>query len=197
MFILKYQPMRKSKNVTSKRLAFMRSFLNAILADINDIPHRIILPATLKMNLFIDDMSLSAAQRVIQYFGYTLVFQLIPRISNPRMPDYYQVNHKKRLSFIREFLHESGYPITEVATILGITRYAISYWFKRDDIQISRIYDIAQSFDADLEITILPMSEDEIQVPKRTMTLFIKSTNALNGIDKRRHARGNTVGKDE
>lgn len=197
--------MKKSKQPKAKRLAFLRSFFNSIFADIREIPPRIIPPGRLKMNLFTDDMSLSAAQRVVRYFGYSLDFSLIPLVYNPRPREYYQVDPTKRLFFLREFFHDSGLSNIAAAKTLGLTRDAISYWFKKDNIQISRIYDIALLFGADMEITIAPIKDMDTDMDtvmdvnglRRTISLFIKSSDPLSRVDTRSHAHGRSVGNQE
>ena len=50
------------------------------------------------------------------------------------------------LKFLTDFMEETGLTTAAVAELLGISRQAVYYWFKKDDVKISVIYKLFEVY---------------------------------------------------
>ena len=145
------------KQVNRRRLSFLKIFLRGAVGDYDAIPSDIIPVGRLKMNFIADDINLSAAVRIVSFFGYLLFVELVP--PNQGGPGDKRHNREARLFFLRDFIKKCGFSHREFAEAIGLTKDAVSYWFKQDDIRISRLYRIAFALGADLVFSIKPKVE--------------------------------------
>lgn len=133
-----------------KRLSFLRRFLNALMISIQDIPSSIINPMSLRMNFHVDDLRLSIARRIINYYGYELDIRIIPRGARRQRNCSRFYDSRKNLAFLRDCIKWSGLSQAQFAAELNLSRDALAYWFKTDDIRLSRIYHIAYHINANI-----------------------------------------------
>ena len=66
----------------------------------------------------------------------------------------FENNDRKNLEFFADFLHEHKLSNVDVSNALGISRQAVSQWFKTEECSLSRIYDTADKFGYKLKISI-------------------------------------------
>lgn len=66
----------------------------------------------------------------------------------------FENNERKNLEFFADFLHEHKLSNVDVSNALGISRQAVSQWFKTDDCSLSRIYETSDKFGYQLKISI-------------------------------------------
>lgn len=140
-----------------RRLSFLRIFLRSVAGKLTSIPSTVIPLGRLKMNLFADDINLSTAKRIVSFFGYQLCVQFVP--PDQKSPGDKRYNRESRLFFLRDFITKCGLSQGEFAEAIGLTRDAVTYWFRQDDIRISRLYRIAFYLGADLVFSIVPKME--------------------------------------
>lgn len=154
---------------------FLRIFLRGVVGEYNRIPSNVIPEGRLRMNFIADDINLSTAIRIISLLGYLLCVELVP--PNQRDPGDKRHNRETRLFFLRDFIVKCGMSIDEFAAVIGLTRDAVTYWFRQDDIRISRLYHIALSFGADLVFSITPKPEgigEKETYPTASCTIVIQ-----------------------
>lgn len=145
----------EKKTKLRRRLSFLRRFLKSTLQKHKSIPATIINPGTLKMAFLHDDMRVSLAKRIVAHFGYVLQFRMTPKTIPRKKARRNKDRHPyENLGFLRSFLGEAKISQAEFGERLGLTRFSVTYWFKEDDIRISRLYEIAYLWNADLFITI-------------------------------------------
>ncbi len=155
-----------------KRLSFLRRFLKMLELRFQDIPQTIIQEGALKMAFHADDMRLSIVRSIIEHFGYRLRIRLEPSDRRQRKSRRKNADeHYSNLMFLRRFLNSSGMTDAEFADSLGITRDSITYWFKTDDLRISRLYQIAYATKSDLTFWITRAEEPDKMCSPRVTSL--------------------------
>ena len=167
--------MSRKNNNKQKRLSFLSTFLRALGVAIKDVPESIITPGALSMIFFsADDTRLSVVRAIVEYYGFRLHIRLAPRLPLGKPNEKYKIfNPYMTLSFLREFLSRCGLTYQELAEAIGLTRDAISYWIKKDDMTVSRLYYLAQKTDSDLLITITPQTNFETRRAPKVITTVI------------------------
>ena len=50
------------------------------------------------------------------------------------------------LKFLTDFMEETGLTTASVAELVGISRQAVYYWFKKDNVRISMIYKLFEAY---------------------------------------------------
>lgn len=71
--------------------------------------------------------------------------------TNPKMPDYInECSKDKRMYFLAKYIPNVGMNITELTERFGIEMTSLRYIFQKDDIKISKIFDIARATDAEI-----------------------------------------------
>lgn len=125
----------------------------------------------LRNQLNADDMKLSKAKAIVNTLGYELNVQLTPKprpeIVNNKDKSYIvrlPVEIKKKesvksdyvnLDFLEEFIDSRNLSKRELAKKLNMSPGAIFTWFQTDDIAISYLNKIKDTFDVNLEFNIL------------------------------------------
>ena len=59
------------------------------------------------------------------------------------------------LKFLTDFMEETGLTTASVAELLGISRQAVYYWFKKDDVKISMIYNLFEAYGYKIEFDLI------------------------------------------
>ena len=60
-----------------------------------------------------------------------------------------------RLKFLTDFMEETGLTTASVAELVGISRQAVYYWFKKDDVKISMIYNLFEAYGYKIEFDLI------------------------------------------
>lgn len=163
-----------------RRLSFLRIFLRSVVGKLTSIPSAVIPLGRLKMNLFVDDINLSTAKRIVSFFGYQLCVQFVP--PDQKSPGDKRYNRESRLFFLRDYIAKCGLSHGEFAEAIGLTRDAVTYWFRQDDIRISRLYRIALYLGADLNFSITPKVErkgGETTHPTTSFTIELQEETSI------------------
>lgn len=175
--------MISKKDNKQRRLSFLVTFLRAIGIKVKTIPETIISPGALHMAIFSsDDTHLSVIRKIVENYGFKLSIRLIPRKqlgvkSNVKYNNY---NPDKTLYFLRKFLSISGLTCEGLAQTVGLTRDAVTYWFKKDDITVSRLYYLAHKTDSELFITIFKEGLDTNHKSTVTTSVIINDRSIIN-----------------
>ena len=59
------------------------------------------------------------------------------------------------LKFLTDFMEETGLTTASVAELVGISRQAVYYWFKKDDVKISMIYNLFEAYGYKIEFDLI------------------------------------------
>ena len=178
------------KNSRKRRLSFLRILFNALKVRIDDIPSTIIQPGALRAAFYsADDTRLSVIRKIVEYFGYRLHIKLVPlRTMKKPNQKYKNYNPAKTLSFLREFISAQGMTQEQFGVSLGLTRDAVTYWLKQDDMTLSRLYYVAFVTDSDLRISITPQKEFETRAAKAITTITLREQETIHkGLLGHRH----------
>lgn len=127
----------------------------------------------LRSSLIADDMKLSKAKRLLSYIGYgfTVKMYIERTVKAPdetdnvlvRLPEKLKLelvkDDGKQLFFLKEFMAENKLSQQKLAEAIGVTQPCIKQWFKGDDIRISYITRIKETYGAKVEYTIVPLEK--------------------------------------
>ena len=167
-------PAKESANnkvsLTERRLAFFYSFLRANFITMRGIPQDIMPFATLNTNLAKDDIRLSMAMRVLNYYGYALLIYIEPkdtyeaatyrnrslRVNDMRRRD----SEMGRLSFLKDFIEINDLRLKDITDAVDVVPSALYHWYQVDDLMVSKIYKLAHSFDRNVRFKIEPFQEE-------------------------------------
>jgi transcriptional regulator with XRE-family HTH domain len=73
------------------------------------------------------------------------------------------------LKFLTDFMEETGLTTASVAELLGISRQAVYYWFKKDDVKISVIYKLFEVYGYKIEFDLIKERTSEGEPAKVEM----------------------------
>lgn len=73
------------------------------------------------------------------------------------------------LKFLTDFMEETGLTTASVAELLGISRQAVYYWFKKDDVKISVIYKLFEVYGYKIEFDLIKERNSEGEPAKVEM----------------------------
>ena len=59
------------------------------------------------------------------------------------------------LKFLTDFMEETGLTTASVAELVGISRQAVYYWFKKDNVRISMIYKLFEAYGYRIEFDLV------------------------------------------
>ena len=59
------------------------------------------------------------------------------------------------LKFLTDFMEETGLTTAAIAEMVGISRQAVYYWFKKDDVKISMIYNLFEAYGYKIEFDLI------------------------------------------
>ena len=59
------------------------------------------------------------------------------------------------LKFLTDFMEETGLTTASVAELVGISRQAVYYWFKKDNVRISMIYKLFEAYGYRIEFDLI------------------------------------------
>ena len=59
------------------------------------------------------------------------------------------------LKFLTDFMEETGLTTASVAELVGISRQAVYYWFKKDNVRISMIYKLFEAYGYKIEFDLI------------------------------------------
>ena len=59
------------------------------------------------------------------------------------------------LKFLTDFMEETGLTTASVAELVGISRQAVYYWLKKDDVKISMIYNLFEAYGYKIEFDLI------------------------------------------
>jgi hypothetical protein len=147
-----------------RNLAFVRDFLNRQGIGVPRAAEMLGLSRQAVNHWFAkDDARLSSIQSLFTACGYNLVLsferpavQSGPAIicqEEPLAPS--EVRSHGRLAFLDNAIRCYGINNSALCRSLGINKTAIQYWFKKDDLFVSHLFDIAEAAGLVLKIQIL------------------------------------------
>ncbi len=92
------------------------------------------------------------------------------KASNPEESNYqdgkWNLTH---LKFLTDFMEETGLTTATVAELVGISRQAVYYWFKRDDVRLSMIYKLFEAYNYRIEFDFIKERSTEGEAAKVEM----------------------------
>ena len=59
------------------------------------------------------------------------------------------------LKFLTDFMEETGLTTASVAELVGISRQAVYYWFKKDNVRISMIYKLFEAYGYKIDFDLI------------------------------------------
>ena len=65
------------------------------------------------------------------------------------------------LKFLTDFMEETGLTTASVAELVGISRQAVYYWFKKDNVRISMIYKLFEAYGYKIEFDLIKVRPTE------------------------------------
>ena len=144
-----------------KNLKFLTEFMRQTGLTTGDVAKAVgLLRNSVTRWLMVDDTNLSKVIKVAEYFGYDFIISYtVPMneiagtnltIETPVSP---VKEHVKRTDFVREAMRKACITNKELAQKLGVIRNTIQLWFRKDDISIRYIYEIAEAYGWKVNIT--------------------------------------------
>ena len=144
-----------------KNLKFLAEFMNQTGLTTGDIAKGVgLLRNSVTRWFMVDDTTLSRIITAADYYGYDFIISYtVPMreiegtrlvIEKPARPIK---TSGKRLDFIREAMKSAAITNEALAQKLNVIRNTVQLWFKKDDITISNIYKIAESYGWEVNIT--------------------------------------------
>ena len=144
-------------------LKFVVDFMQARNINLGDLERQGIGHHTSLAFLFKkDNMLLSLAQKIFEAFGYKLTILLKDKseekkeglaLSNEaELVSLY--TQGSRLGFLDMYMRMHKLTQRKVATELGKAPGTVSYWFRTDDIYVANLREIADAFNAKLEVQV-------------------------------------------
>lgn len=158
-----------------KNLRFLIEFFDAL----NETPHSyaqrtenpIATATALRLQLNKDDIKVSKARKIIRTYGYELDIRFSDKISIPvkdpsyiiRIPTELKGNSETakkesgldNIAFLYEFMKSHNITQRGLAKDIDISPGAVFTWFKTDDLAVSYLTKIKNTYDVNLEFTIL------------------------------------------
>lgn len=157
-------------NNAQKRLDFLRSFCNFFGLEQSDIAE--ILGVCTQQVSYIfntaDDTRLSIVEKIFDKCGYELDINIVRTLDEEQIPTYLSTKNivikngkymLKRLFFLEEAMNRYGISRIETAKRLNISPAGVGYWFKTDDISISRLEEFCEAFNLKMKMKIKPKKE--------------------------------------
>ena len=80
------------------------------------------------------------------------------------------------LKFMTDFMEEAGLTTASVAELVGISRQAVYYWFKKDDVKISMIYNLFEAYGYNIEFDLIKERPSEGEPARVEMEVQRKQT---------------------
>lgn len=65
------------------------------------------------------------------------------------------------LKFLTDFMEETGLTTAAIAEMLGISRQAVYYWFKKDEVRLSMIYKLFEAYNYKIEFDFIKERSSE------------------------------------
>ena len=59
------------------------------------------------------------------------------------------------LKFLTDFMEETGLTIANIAELVGLSRQAVYYWFKKDEVRLSLIYKLFEAYNYNIEFDFI------------------------------------------
>ena len=76
--------------------------------------------------------------------------------SNPEKSNYQDGQwNLVHLKFLTDFMEETGLTTASVAELVGISRQAVYYWFKKDNVRLSMIYKLFEAYGYKIEFDLI------------------------------------------
>lgn len=157
-------------NKTQRRLDFLRSFCNFLGLEQSDVA-KMLGVCTQHVNYIFntaDDTRLSLVEKIFDSCGYELQINIVKSLEEEQMPSYISSKNLvikngnyilKRLFFLEEAMNRYGISRIETAQRLNISPAGVGYWFKTDDISISRLEDFCKAFNLKLNMSLKPKND--------------------------------------
>lgn len=161
-------PRTRYTHYQCKNLKFLIEFFQAInltphsYSKLTDNPAST--ASSLRLQLNQDDMKLSKAQQVIDTCGFMLDIRLTEKEKEENTDSSYIVQipietkyaEHRRLDFLRTFMSTRALTQRQLASDLGVANGTVFTWFTIDDISISYLNKIKDTYNANLVFTFLP-----------------------------------------
>lgn len=155
-----------------KNLRCLVEFMDALGLSTGDVAHAVGLGRNAVTRwLTVDDTYLSKVVKVAESYGYE--FQISYEVKNPVMMNSGRTNlviekpidkngfvSRGCLDFVRQAMRISDLTVSELASRLNLTRNSVQLWLRNDDITFRYIYQIAETFDWNVNIRFCLASED-------------------------------------
>ena len=104
-----------------------------------------------------DNARLSSVERLINAWGYSLSFELVPP-EDPESIVCIEMPDQKRLSFLERAI--AGTDRADLQKRIGVGTTTIYYWLSHDDIFISHIFNVAEAIGRKVKVTIRPANKN-------------------------------------
>lgn len=154
------------REVGYERLGFFSTFLKSQGLVYEDVAKLVGFTRIAVGHWFIiDDMSLKMMSNIIDMLGYSLDIRLYREgveIEGPRIDETKLLRMKEdglkmtRLSFLSVALMRYGITKEEMAKSIGLGYTAVRFWFQKDDVSMSRLFQVCEGLGFSIDIRITP-----------------------------------------
>ena len=62
---------------------------------------------------------------------------------------------QETIKFLTDFMEETGLTIANIAELVGLSRQAVYYWFKKDEVRLSLIYKLFEAYNYNIEFDFI------------------------------------------
>lgn len=178
-----YESSRRPKAEGYRRLQFIVDVVGLNNLGYDDVAAKLgLTKPTIYSCIREDDMSLSRAEDICELLGFDLHFSFVIPNDNSEyvidgkhiVPDKKGKFRLRRLAFLSSFLKARGVTQYTLGEKLGLAGSTVAAWFQRDDIKISRLFQIADAYGYSVRVDIENhVDEDEEAVEGRTYQVNI------------------------
>ena len=92
--------------------------------------------------------------------------------------------NRVHLKFLIDFMEETGLTTASVAELVGISRQAVYYWFKKDNVRISMIYKLFEACGYKIEFDLIkarPTEEGPAMVEMKVEREEVRQESGISG----------------
>ena len=124
-----------------KKLDVLTCFLKSIGEKITCIPENVLNKNTRNTNYGKDDIPYSVLLSIINHYGYSLKFKLVPSEKSSLMP----LKEKREIAAVRlnglaEYIGTFFPRMKDFADAVGFSRTTILHWLQVDNVQLSKLF---------------------------------------------------------
>lgn len=164
----------------SANLAFFKTFLNSSVISYPELAKQIGISATAIHHWFrCDDVRISQIEACAAALGYELYISISDAPTDVVQVDDFGVRSDgvkvalKRLHFLTCAIKEQKLTKAELASRIGITRDAISYWYSKDDMTVTNAISCAKALERNLNFKFFRVRKEQTLERKK---IYIRSS---------------------